>query len=209
MNDEDKVAVETEIEILKQIDHPNIVKLHEVYEDDDYWCLVIELMQGGDLLEYLLENKCFKEVEVRNATYLLIDAIRYCHQIGIMHRDLKPENLLIKKKDIGLQSLKIGDFGLAKIIGEKSMSNTICGSSNYVAPEIIMMQPYDNKCDIWSLGVVIFAMLSGQLPFYEKDQNKIFDLIKNCKFSFEDEAWSNISNEAKDFIKRILVADPI
>lgn len=161
MNDEDKVAVETEIEILKQIDHPNIVKLHEVYEDDDYWCLVIELMQGGDLLEYLLENKCFKEVEVRNATYLLIDAIRYCHQIGIMHRDLKPENLLIKNKNIGLQSLKIGDFGLAKIIGEKSMSNTICGSSNYVAPEIIMMEPYDNKCDIWSLGVVIFAMLSG------------------------------------------------
>lgn len=92
---------------------------------------------------------------------MLIDAIRYCHQIGIMHRDLKPENLLIKNKNIGLKSLKIGDFGLAKIIGEKSMSNTVCGSSNYVAPEIIMMEPYDNKCDIWSLGVVIFALLSG------------------------------------------------
>ena len=86
-----------------------------------------------------------------------------------MHRDLKPENLLIKNKNFGLKSIKIGDFGLAKITGDQTMSNTVCGSSNYVAPEIIMMQPYDKKYDIWSLGVVIFAMLSGQLPFYEKD----------------------------------------
>jgi len=98
MSDEDKIALETEIEILMQIDHPNIVKLFEVFNEDDHWCLVMELMEGGDLLSQIEENKKFSEKEVRDATKLLVDAINYFHSLEILHRDIKLENLLIKSK---------------------------------------------------------------------------------------------------------------
>lgn len=98
MSDEDKVALETEIEILMQIDHPNIIKLFKVFEEEDHWCLVMELMEGGDLFTQIELNYKFLEKDVRDAAKLLIDAINYCHSLEILHRDIKLENLLIKSK---------------------------------------------------------------------------------------------------------------
>ena len=114
MSEEDKRAMVTEIEILKQIDHPNIVKLIDIFEDERHWCLVMELMTGGELFEKILTTAQFTESDARQCVIVLIDAIRYCHEMGILHRDIKPENLLIASKDLGLASLKMADFGLAR-----------------------------------------------------------------------------------------------
>lgn len=138
MSDEDKIAMHTEIEILKQVDHPNIVKLIDVFEDERHWCLVMELMQGGELFDQILEKEQFSEAEAREATRAIVDAINYCHTKGICHRDIKPENLLLSSKELGIASLKIADFGLARLLADNALASTTCGTPGYVAPEVLM-----------------------------------------------------------------------
>lgn len=208
MNDEDKIAMQTEIEILKSVDHPNVVKLIDVFEDERHWCLVMELMEGGELFDQILEKEFFSENEAREACKAIIEAIDYCHAQGIVHRDIKPENLLLSNKQLGISSLKVADFGLARLLQEESMASTTCGTPGYVAPEVLMQKPYGKACDYWSIGVVAFILLSGTPPFYEEDNFELFEQIKACKYDFDVETWDSVSNEAKDFIKKVLVADP-
>ena len=138
MTDEDKASLQTEIEILKSLDHPNIVNLIDVFEDERHWCLVMELMQGGELFDQILEKEHFTELEAREATKAIIDAIQYCHEKGICHRDIKPENLLLQSKELGITSLKVADFGLARLLEENTLASTTCGTPGYVAPEVLM-----------------------------------------------------------------------
>ena len=175
MSEEDKAGMETEIEILKSLDHPNIVKLVDVFEDERHWCLVMELMQGGELFDQILENDHFSEIEAREATKAMVDAIEYCHDKGICHRDIKPENLLLRSKEEGITSLKVADFGLARLLEEDSLASTTCGTPGYVAPEVLMQKPYGKACDYWSIGVVTFILLSGTPPFYEEDNFALFE----------------------------------
>jgi calcium/calmodulin-dependent protein kinase I len=190
------------------VDHPNVVKLIDVFEDERHWCLVMELMQGGELFDQILEKEFFSENEAREACKSIIEAIQYCHRQGIVHRDIKPENLLLQSKDLGITSLKIADFGLARLLQENSMASTTCGTPGYVAPEVLMQMPYGKECDYWSIGVVTFILLSGTPPFYEEDNFALFEQIKACKYDFEVETWQSVSAEAKDFVSKILVADP-
>jgi calcium/calmodulin-dependent protein kinase I len=178
MTDEDKASLQTEIEILKSLDHPNIVNLIDVFEDERHWCLVMELMQGGELFDQILEKEHFTELEAREATKAIIDAIQYCHEKGICHRDIKPENLLLQSKELGITSLKVADFGLARLLEENTLASTTCGTPGYVAPEVLMQKPYGKSCDIWSIGVVGFILLSGTPPFYEEDNFALFEQIK-------------------------------
>lgn len=208
MTDEDKASLQTEIEILKSLDHPNIVNLIDVFEDERHWCLVMELMQGGELFDQILEKEHFTELEAREATKAIIDAIQYCHEKGICHRDIKPENLLLQSKELGITSLKVADFGLARLLEENTLASTTCGTPGYVAPEVLMQKPYGKSCDIWSIGVVGFILLSGTPPFYEEDNFALFEQIKSCKYEFDEADWKHISPEAKDFVSKILVADP-
>ena len=175
MSEEDKLAMQTEIEILKQVDHPNIVKLIDVFEDERHWCLVMELMHGGELFDQILEKEQFSEYEAREATKAIIDAIYYCHQKDICHRDIKPENLLLQSKEQGITSLKIADFGLARLLEDESLASTTCGTPGYVAPEVLQQKPYGKACDYWSIGVVTFILLSGTPPFYEEDNFALFE----------------------------------
>jgi len=175
MTEEDKAAMKTEIEILKQVDHPNIVRLIDVYEDERHICLVMELMLGGELFDQILEKEQFSEHEAREATKAIVDAIRYCHSKGICHRDIKPENLLLSSKEQGLASLKVADFGLARLLEENTLASTTCGTPGYVAPEVLMQEPYGKACDYWSIGVVTFILLSGTPPFYEEDNFALFE----------------------------------
>lgn len=175
MSEEDKVAMLTEIEILKQVDHPNIVKLVDVFEDERHWCLVMELMTGGELFDQILSKEQFSEAEARDATRAIVDAISYCHSKGICHRDIKPENLLLANKDCGIASLKIADFGLARLLDDSTLASTTCGTPGYVAPEVLKQQPYGMACDYWSIGVVAFILLSGTPPFYEEDNFALFE----------------------------------
>ena len=137
MTESDRESIQTEIEILKLIEHPNIIKLFDVFEDENYICLVIELMEGGELFELFYEQKRFSEDQAREIIKILIDSIRYCHQLGVIHRDIKPENLLFQSKERRISTLKLSDFGLSKILDENNLASTVCGTPGYVAPEIL------------------------------------------------------------------------
>ena len=208
MSEEDLAALHTEIEILKSVDHPNIVKLIDIFEDERHVCLVMELLLGGELFDKIIEKDKFSEYDAREATKAIIDAISYCHSLGIIHRDIKPENLLLHSKDQGIGSLKIADFGLARSLDQNQLASTTCGTPGYVAPEVLQQQPYGMECDYWSIGVVTYIMLSGTPPFYDEDNFQLFEMIKNCQYDFEDDTWKYVSEQAKAFVSEILVKDP-
>jgi calcium/calmodulin-dependent protein kinase I len=193
---------------MKQIDHPNIVKMIDTFEDEGHYCLVMEMMQGGELFEQILNREQFSEKEAREAIRSIIDAINYCHSLNIVHRDIKPENLLLASKDLDLSSLKISDFGLARFVKAEQFAQTQCGTPGYVAPEIIMEQPYGKECDFWSIGVVLYILLSGSPPFFEDERADLFEKIKTASYEFEDATWGGISVEAKDLVTHILKANP-
>lgn len=120
---------------------------------------------------------------------------------------MKPENLLFTTKDTKA-IIKVSDFGLARFIDNETLATTTCGTPGYVAPEVLMQQPYNDACDFWSVGVVLFILLSGVPPFYDEDNFELFEKIKRCEYSFKATAWKKVSNEAKDFVKKLLTKDP-
>ena len=170
LSQDDQAGIRTEIEILKQLDHPNIVRLLDVYEDERHWCLVMDLMTGGELFDFVAKKtEGFAESEVQKIIKIIVDVIKYCHNVGIVHRDLKLENLLLASEEEGISSVRVADFGLARIINEGSLASTACGTPGYVAPEILREEKYGKQCDVWSIGVICFILLSGEPPFYSDD----------------------------------------
>jgi len=206
LESDDQLALQTEVEILSQIDHPNIVKLHEIYDEKTRFNMVMELMTGGELFDRIVEKEHYSEKEAADTIRPVVDAIRYCHSMGIAHRDLKPENLLYATTDPN-SIIKITDFGLAKVINNDLMT-TACGTPGYVAPEILIGKGYDNAVDYWSIGVIIYVMLCGFPPFFEDSNEKLFDAIKKGEYEFPSPQWDEISDYAKDLIKKLLVVDP-
>jgi calcium/calmodulin-dependent protein kinase I len=209
LESEDLEALQTEIDLLSQIDHPNIVKLHEIYEDKEFFYMIFELMQGGELFERIVDKDHYSEKEASEALNPIVDAIRYCHSMGIAHRDLKPENLLYATKESN-SLIKITDFGLAKVISEEDMMQTQCGTPSYVAPEVLQNdgRGYDLSVDCWSIGVILYVMLCGFPPFYHEDETVLFELIKQGEYSFPTPHCDNISEAGKDLIKKLLVVEP-
>jgi len=174
LSPEDLADLKNEIDILKQVDHPNIVKLVDVYEDAKNFSLVMELMRGGELFDVLMEREQFSEKEARDIIAPIIDAINYLHSLGIIHRDIKPENLLFSSKDIETAVIKVADFGFARFVQEEDkdgLATTVCGTPNYVAPEVLEQKPYGTPCDSWSIGVVLYILLCGCPPFSGDDEN--------------------------------------
>ena len=208
LSEEDRAALGNEIDILKQVDHPNIVKCYDIYEDEKYIYIVMELLQGGELFDQILKHEKFDEKAARDIVAPIFDALSYCHDLGIIHRDIKPENLLFSSKEIDTGVIKVSDFGLARFVTDETFATTTCGTPGYVAPEILSEKPYKEGCDLWSVGVVLFILLSGQPPFYHDDNFELFEQIKKCEFDLTTEEWKGVSSDAKDFIKKILVADP-
>jgi calcium/calmodulin-dependent protein kinase I len=203
---DDQIALQSEVEILSQIDHPNIVKLHEIYDEKTRFSMVMELMSGGELFDRIVEKEQYSEKEAADTIRPIVDAIRYCHLMGIAHRDLKPENLLYATTDPN-SIIKITDFGLAKVINNDLMT-TACGTPGYVAPEILTGKGYDIAVDYWSIGVILYVMLCGFPPFSEDSNEKLFDMIKTGNYEFPSPQWDPISDYAKDLIKKLLVVDP-
>ncbi|CAB1332975.1 unnamed protein product [Coregonus sp. 'balchen'] len=214
-----EVNTQREIAALRQCEaHPNIVKLHEVYTDQFHTYLVMELLRGGELLERIKRKKLFGESEASQLLRSLVSAVGFMHEAGVVHRDLKPENVLFA--DEGEDSvLKVIDFGFARLCPAGSAPlQTPCFTLQYAAPELFHSTGYDQACDLWSLGVILYTMLSGQVPFQSKQQQRagmtssyaadIMHKIKEGDFSLTGEAWKGVSEEAKELVKGLLTVDP-
>ncbi|XP_019746107.1 ribosomal protein S6 kinase alpha-5 isoform X3 [Hippocampus comes] len=211
-----EAQTQREIAALKLCDgHPNIVKMHEIYHDQIHTYLVLELLGGGELLERIRRKRHFSETEASGIMRKLVSAVSHMHDVGVVHRDLKPENLLFTDESESSE-IKIIDFGFARLKPpDNQLLKTPCFTLQYAAPEILKYDGYDESCDLWSLGVILYTMLSGQVPFQCQEQSlthtsaeEIMKKIKQGDFSFEGEAWRNVSQQAKDLIQELLTVDP-
>ena len=202
--------VRTEIDIMKLCRHPNIVKLLDHFENAEYIFIVMEYIPGGDLGEYMKKNKYnFTEKQASVFIKQIALGLNYLHQFGIIHRDLKPENIMLTEKNEN-GKVKIMDFGLSKILGNQEKSVDGFGTLTFVAPEVLVRTPYNKEIDIWSLGVILYLMLSGLLPFDDENDNEevIAKLIVYSEVKFPSKNFSKYSNQVKDLIKRCLTKDP-
>lgn len=196
----------TEIDILRQTDHPNIVKLYEFYEDDRNFHLVIEHLRGKDLFSYLVQQKTLSEQTAAFFFKKILSAVNYCHSKGIVHRDLRLDHLLLESNS-PKSLLKVIDFGTSAFFEPKKRLTRKYGTSYYIAPEVLN-HSYTEKCDIWSCGVILCLLLSGHPPFDGKTELEIFTKIIKGTYSLSSDIWSKVSNEAKVLISKMLTIDP-
>ena len=202
---QDSARMYLEVEILKKLIHPNIMQIFEFFEDKKNFYIITEFCEGGELFDKIVEKGTFNENEAADIMRQLLSAVNYIHLNSIVHRDLKPENILLdlKKQNI----IKIIDWGTARFYEKDKKMNRISGTPYYIAPEVLN-EKYDEKCDIWSCGVIMYILLCGYPPFNAETDQEILNKIKLGKFSFPDEEWENVSPDAKDLIVRMLAFSP-
>mmetsp|Transcript_17337 Transcript_17337/g.22537 ORF Transcript_17337/g.22537 Transcript_17337/m.22537 type:complete len:358 (-) Transcript_17337:550-1623(-) len=203
LSEEDEAALKDEIAVLKDMKHPNIIMLYDVFEEKEYYFLVTEKMTGGELFDRIVQKSYYNEKEARDTCVILFGAIQHCHSKSVAHRDLKPENLLLQSADND-SNIKIADFGFAKKCNRPSSLTTQCGTPGYVAPEILEGTPYDTRADMWSLGVIVYILLGGYPPFIEQNQRDLFRKIRKGQYEFHEEYWGQVSPEAKGMISSLL-----
>lgn len=206
-NEEEKEKFMAEIQILKQLDHPNILKIFEFYQDKKNYYLIIELCTGGELFDKIIEQGSFSEKEASYVMKQLLGAVYYAHSRNIAHRDLKPENILLDITSDGGYNIKVIDWGTAKNFDPNKKMTEKFGTAYYIAPEVLK-QKYDEKCDIWSCGVILYMLLSGCPPFGGRTDEEVLKNVAKGKYSLEGEEWEGISEEAKDLIRKMLTYDP-
>ncbi|XP_071169840.1 calcium/calmodulin-dependent protein kinase type IV-like [Mytilus edulis] len=199
--------INAEIGVLLKLDHPNVIRLKEIFETPQHIYLVLELATGGELLERIVTRGNYCEKDAAAAVKQILIAVHYLHQNGVVHRDLKPENLLYE--DLTENSaLKIADFGLSKILDHEVQMNTVCGTPGYGAPELLTGKTYTPAVDIWSCGVMIYILLCGYRPFYGDCNRDIYKQILKGEYHFDSPFWDSISWNAKDLISKMLQVDP-
>ncbi|KAF9602448.1 hypothetical protein IFM89_027577 [Coptis chinensis] len=219
------IKVRREIKILRLFMHPHIIRLYEVIETQADIYVVMEYVKSGELFDYIVEKGRLQEDEARNFFQQIISGVEYCHRNMVVHRDLKPENLLLDSRS----NVKIADFGLSNIMRDGHFLKTSCGSPNYAAPEVISGKLYltGPEVDVWSCGVILYALLCGTLPFDDENIPNLFKKIKVCPASIPMDVWyiypirhvlllggiytlpSPLSAGARDLIPRLLVVDPM
>lgn len=195
-----------EVEILQRLDHPNLISTYASYEDAKYVHIVTELCTGGELYDQLITKSRYKEKRAAKIMRQILHAISYLHQNGICHRDLKPENFLFasNSKDA---DLKLIDFGLAHKFGNKIELESVVGTPYYVAPEVLLGS-YDQKCDIWSAGVILYMLLCGKPPFVANSHKQVFNKILHHTPKFSNKYWQVVSDEAKHLVASMLSKNP-
>ena len=209
MDKSDLELAKVEIDILKIGQHPNIIKLYDIYENENYIYIIMEYCSGGDLLSYFEHYEYeLKETRVCEIIHKLSMAIYYLHSYGIVHRDLKPENILMT--DLSPEAdIRLLDFGLSKIVGNEEKCTEPYGTLSFVAPEVLQGKPYDKSVDLWSIGIITFLLLCGYLPFDDKhSEREIARQTIQDPVPFESKIWNKYTPEAKNFVEGLLQKKP-
>ena len=195
-----------EINILAKLSHPNIMQIFEIFDDNTNIYIVSEYCKGGELFDIISKKGSFSEKDACVIMKQLMSAICYSHQNNIVHRDLKPENILMDNKSDDL-TIKIIDWGCAQTVKTTKKSKQADGTAYYIAPEVLKGE-YNEKCDIWACGVIFYILLCGYPPFNGESDEEIFIEILKGQVEFPEEDWSEVSEEAKDLIQKMLTKDP-
>jgi len=167
----------------------------------------MELMSGGDLFDRIGTKKSYSEADARDLVVKMLKAVSFCHRRKIAHCDMKPKNLLLMSDDND-SFIKLADFGFAARVHRPKSLTKQCGTPFFVAPEILTRKPYDQQSDMWSVGCIVFLLLSGNLPFMGRSQKELFQKIVAGKFEFKEDEWAGVSDDAKDLVRKLLVLDP-
>lgn len=200
-NEKDRARFQREIDAMTYLQHENLVALRDFLSDDVNYYLIMDLCQGNELLEYITNNGKLDEKTAAVIFKQMIVAISYCHSVGVAHRDLKPENILFTE----FPKLKIADFGLCGYVSEKAMMKTFCGSPCYAAPECLCKMEYDGRLsDIWSAGVILYFMVTGQPPWNVANMSLMSRQIVKGQFTFK----AKVSSECRNLIEGIMNVDP-
>lgn len=203
-----KVDVMSEVKVMSQLQHPNIIRLIKVYDNQVELALVLEYAEGGPLLKKLRELGRYPEVDGRTCVRSILSALHHMHKLDIVHRDVKLDNIVLMSKT-DLADVKLVDFGVSKLTKEDSMKSFV-GTPDYLAPEMLTggELEYGKEIDAWAVGVMTYQLLCGTLPFQSKNNAELYDKILNQKLDFPEEKWAGVSANAKDFVSRLLVANP-
>ncbi|TGJ84523.1 hypothetical protein E0Z10_g4245 [Xylaria hypoxylon] len=237
MNNMQRANILKEVQIMRQLDHPNIVKLIDFSESRQYYYIVLELAPGGELFHQIVNLTYFSEDLSRHVIVQVAKALEYLHEeMGVVHRDIKPENILFRpipfvptkvpkpkqpgdedKADEGdfipgvgsggIGKIQIADFGLSKIVWDKQ-TMTPCGTVGYTAPEIVKDERYSKSVDMWALGCVLYTLLCGFPPFYDESIEILTEKVAKGQFTFLSPWWDDISKSAQDLIGHLLTVDP-
>ena len=198
---EDFERIVREIQMISEMDNDHVIKVYQIFEDEKNYLIIMEYCEGGELFNYIVEKQKLPENETAFFFYQIIKGIEYIHSKNIAHRDLKPENLLLDKD----KKIKIIDFGLSNYFDGKKKLSTPCGSPCYASPEMVSGKKYNGfNIDVWAIGIVLFAMLCGYLPFEDDDNNVLFKQILSAKIEYPD----HLSDLSKDMLQKIIVIDP-
>ena len=193
-----------EVDILKNLNNPNIMKLYEVYEDNTRIYLVTEFFEGVELFDEITTPGRFNEASAAHVMKQLLSAVQYCHKKNVCHRDIKPENIMINPKN--KDQIKVIDLGTSQPYGQEHM-HLVFGTPYYIAPEVLQGD-YDKQCDMWSIGVILFMMMSGCPPFSGANDQIIIQNVRKGEYSFNPLYWSDKSDAVKDLITKLLEKDP-
>ncbi|KAF7687438.1 death-associated protein kinase 1 [Silurus meridionalis] len=203
-----KEDIEREVSILKQIQHPNVITLHNVFENKNEVILILELVAGGELFDFLAEKESLSEEEATEFLKQILDGVNYLHSKHIAHFDLKPENIMLLNRSMPHPRIKLIDFGLAHKIDYSNDFKNIFGTPEFVAPEVVNYEPLGLEADMWSVGVITYILLSGASPFLGANKQETLANVSAVDYEFDEEYFSNTSTLAKDFIARLLIKDP-
>ena len=205
MDEEETAAMLNEINILRGIDHPNVVKIFEYFEDAKRFYIVTQHIEGGELFDEIIKRGHFSERDAAILIKQLLSCVAYCHNQNVVHRDLKPENILLEGNK-ELDQIKVIDFGTAVGFDADRQLKEQIGTPYYIAPEVLGKR-YSKECDIWSSGVITYILLSGIPPFNGVTDAEIMGAIRKGKFSFANKVWNGVSENAKNFITSLLQMD--
>ena len=207
-NKDEENDLMNEIEILRKLDHPNILKITDFYSLKNEYNIITEYCQEGELFDEIKAHAPFSEVLAAWYMDQILSAVSYCHNMNILHRDLKPENILIvKRQKNGFHPIKIIDFGTAKVFKKEKSEHLLIGSAYYIAPEVLSRN-YTELCDLWSCGVIMYILLTGRPPFNGINEEEIMQKIKEGSYDMTKYPWGVISDDAKDLIKGLLQVNP-